>query len=59
MYLADDGELPPVDMKAVDTQRENSCQSHHAAHSSHVVKVGLRVLNVPGAKVVIYTFMKI
>ena len=59
LYLADNGELSPVDMKAVDAQREDSSQSHHAAHCGHVVQVGLRVLNVPAAKAEIHTFMEI
>lgn len=58
MYLADNRELLPVDMKAIDAQREDSSQSHHAAHCCHVVEVGLRVLNVPGPKAEIDTFME-
>lgn len=49
-YLTDHRELSPVDMKAVDAQREDSSQSHHAAHCGHVVQVRLRVLDVPGAQ---------
>lgn len=49
VYLADDRKLLPVDMKAINTQRKDSSQRHHAAYCCHVVKVGLRVLNVPGA----------
>lgn len=59
VYLADYRELPPGDMKAIDAQREDSSQSHHAAHCSYVVKVRLRVLNVPGAKTEIHTFVEI
>lgn len=43
-----------MDMKAINAQREDSSQSHHAAHRSHVVKVGLRVLDVPEANRFIY-----
>lgn len=45
-HLADDGELRPVDVVAVDPQREHGGQSHHAAHGRHVVQVRLRVLDV-------------
>lgn len=45
-YLADDRKVPPVHVKAVDAQREDRRQSHHAAHGGHVVQVGLRVLDV-------------
>lgn len=56
VYLADDGELPHVDVEAIDAQRKDSSQSHHAAHCGHVVKVRLRVLNVPEAKAEKHTF---
>ncbi len=59
LHLADDRELPLVDMKAINAEWEDSSQSHHAAHCSHVVKEGLRVLNVSGAKAEIHTFMEI
>lgn len=45
-YLANDGELRPVHVVAVDAEREDSSQRHHAAHRRHVVEVGLRVLDV-------------
>lgn len=45
-YLADDRELRPVHMVAVDAEREDGSQRHHAAHRRHVVEVGLGVLDV-------------
>lgn len=35
-----------MDMEAIDAQRKDSCQCQHASHRGHVVKIGLRVLNV-------------
>lgn len=49
-YLANDGELGPVDMVAVDAQGEDGSQSHHAAHGGHVVEVGLGVLDVSATR---------
>lgn len=49
-YLANDRELRPVHMVAVDAEREDGSQRHHAAHRRHVVEVGLRVLDVAADK---------
>ena len=48
-YLADGGEVSRADVQAVQAQREDRGQSHHTAHCSHVVQVGLGVLDVPAA----------
>ena len=40
-YLADHWKLGSVDVVSIYSQWEYSCQCHHTAHSSHVVKVGL------------------
>lgn len=48
VYLAHHGKLRATDVKPVDPQRKYGSQSHHAAHSRHVVQVRLWVLNVPG-----------
>lgn len=37
-------------MVAVDAEREDGSQRHHAAHRRHVVEVGLRVLDVAADK---------
>lgn len=49
-YLANDRELRPVYVVAVDAEREDGRQRHHAAHRRHVVQVGLRVLDVAADK---------
>lgn len=49
-YLAYDGKLGPVHVVAVDAEREDCSQRHHATYRRHVVEVGLRVLDVAADK---------